>query len=450
MAEQPIRISRRTAIKIIGGTGMSVALAPKLLFGGRSAHSGALAEVLLSASVGSLSPDLQVFAYRRDDLLSLRFDLYNLQLDLAAVPPTLVPVSTSSPSWLVGVFSFQSIAELADQVGAAPPVSWPLTPVESLASGPSQLAFTVPAEGIPYTLASLTKWSGLGAILPAVCASGGTVAATDPTGAPTSASPPQTYIEMAWHLLVAPGPSSTWTSPASPVGDGTWTELWQAQLTSSTPGQANDLYVVWTPGYVENRPLTSKDPFNTSLTDTAGDNTYRTGLVALSSLHGVNPPANGIPAVAKTFMLTPLGVTADVQGTWDDTAGPPVPIVSWTHRMSTGRDTFVRVVEAGYLYPFGHRAVKIQTTDREFQVSPSGDTVGILSSAPPFRSPSRRSHTPIPTRALWRSLSTAARTRSPYPPRPGPSRPPRSIRRPRRATRRRSRCRACRPTTPSG
>ena len=333
---------------------------------------------LLSASAGSLSPDLQVFAYRRDDLLNLRFDLYNLQLDIAQVPPTLVPVSTSSPSWLVGVFSFQSIAEFADQVGAAPPASWPLTPVESLASGPSQLAFTVPAEGIPYTLASLTTWSGLGAILPAVCTSGGTVAATDPTGAPTSASPPQTYIEMAWHLLVAPGPSSTWTSPASPVGDGTWTELWQAQLTASPPGHANDLYAVWTPGYVENRPLTTKDPFNTSLSDTAGDNTYRTGLVALSSLHGLNPPANGIPAIAKTFMLTPLGVTADIQGTWDDTAGPPVPIVSWTHRMSTGRDTFVRVVEAGYLYPFGHRAVKIQTTDREFQVSPSGDTVAYL------------------------------------------------------------------------
>jgi hypothetical protein len=196
------------------------------------------------------------------------------------------------------------------------------------------------------------------------------VGATDPTGSPTASSPPLTYIEMAWHLLVAPGTVGTWSSPPGPVGDGTWSELWQAQLSEGT-----DLYAIWTPGYGSTPP---KDPFNTSLTGAAGRYTYRTGLVALSSLHGVNPPGNGKPALAKTFILTPLGASADVEGTWTDTAGPPVPIVSWTHRMTTGRDTFVRVVLAGYLYPFGHRAVKIQTTDREFQVSPSGDTVAYL------------------------------------------------------------------------
>ena len=34
-----------------------------------------------------------------------------------------------------------------------------------------------------------------------------------------------------------------------------------------------------------------------------------------------------------------------------------------------GRDSYVRVVNLGYLFPFGHRAVKIKVTDREFQVA---------------------------------------------------------------------------------
>ena len=29
----------------------------------------------------------------------------------------------------------------------------------------------------------------------------------------------------------------------------------------------------------------------------------------------------------------------------------------------------MRVVNLGYLFPFGHRAVKIKVTDREFQVA---------------------------------------------------------------------------------
>jgi hypothetical protein len=393
MGHEDHQISRRTALKILGGTGLMAGFGPRML-GQRpiaSAEGRTMAErlAMLQAALGdlphvegsTLAPSLQVYAYRREDLLNIRFDLYNLELDVSDNPPMLVPIASGSPSWLVAVFPFQSIAEYAKPVGAKPPSSWPQTPVESLASGPSQLAFSVPASGIPYTLASLTDWQALSALLPAVSTSGGTVAATDPTGAPTSTSPPLTYVEMAWQLLVAPDESAVWVSPAAPVANGTWTELWQARLTPSSPLFPTEIYAVWTPGF---SPTGSSleimtDPFNTSLTDQAGQNTYRTGLVALSSRASINEsePQNGIPAAAKMFMLTPLGVTADVQG------GPYSDIVasdieSWTHKMSVGRDTYVRIVLAGYLYPFGNRASLIQTTDREFQVSPSGDTVAYL------------------------------------------------------------------------
>jgi hypothetical protein len=393
MGDEAHEISRRTALKIFGGTGLAAGFGPKVL---RLGRIGAVDErtvsqrlATLRAALGdvprhegtTLAPSLQVYAYRREDLLNVRFDLYNLELDVSGTTPMLVPVDSGTPAWLVAVLPFQSIAEYADAVGAKPPNSWPQTPVESLASGPSQLAFSVPASGIPYTLASLTDWQALTALLPAVASAGGTVAATDPTGAPTTTSPPLTYIEMAWQLLVAPDPSAFWDSPAAPVNNGTWTELWQARLTPSNPVIPTEIYAVWTPGFSSTgSPLeVMVDPFNTSLTDRAGENTYRTGLVALSSRASINEsnPQNGTPAAAKTFMVTPLGVTADVQGgPYSDIAASN--IVSWTHKMSVGRDTYVRIVLDGYLYPFGNRACLIQTTDREFHVSPSGDAVAYL------------------------------------------------------------------------
>jgi hypothetical protein len=388
MGDDARKISRRSALKIFGGTGLVAGFGPKVLrlraLAAADERTVTQRLAMLEAAAGqlgqltgsALAPSLQVYLYRREDLLNLRFDLYNLELDTSGATPMLVPISTSTASWLVAVFPFQSIAEYALPVGSKPPASWPTTPVQALASGPSQLAFQVPSAGIPYTTAGLLGWDSMSKLLPAVSTSGATVAATDPTGPPTSTSPPLTYIEMAWQLLVAPDPVSQWDSPTTPIANGTWTELWQARLEPGLPVFTPLIYAVWTPNYsVTGGGLTS-DPFNTSLTD-AGTNRFRLDLVALSSrafsVNGV--PTDGTPALAKLFMLTPFGVSADIEGTYSSQVAN---LVSWKHRMSTGRDSFVRVVLAGYLYPFGHRAVLIQTTDREFQVSPSGDTVAYL------------------------------------------------------------------------
>ena len=389
MEDEVRYISRRTALKILGGSGLVAGLGPRVLrlqtvTDGRTvterlAMLQAASGQIPNVTHGTLAPSLQVHAYRRADLLNMRFDLYNLKLDTSGSAPRLVPISSAAASWLVAVLPFQSIAEYSDPIGAALPSSWPQTPVESLASGPSQLAFSVPKSGIPYTLESLTHWGALSELLPAVAVERGRVGATDPTGAPTSKSPPLTYIEMAWQLLVAPDPSTTWDSPPTPIADGEWTELWQARLTAKKPPLTPTIYAVWTPGFSPAGLGSPRhDPFNTSLTDAAGENTNRIGLVAASSRAGSNPPENGLAALAPTFMLTPLGITADVKGTYPGVADGFPPIVSWTHRMSVGRDTYVRIVLAGYLYPFGHRAVLIETTDREFRVSPSGDTVAYL------------------------------------------------------------------------
>ena len=52
-------------------------------------------------------------------------------------------------------------------------------------------------------------------------------------------------------------------------------------------------------------------------------------------------------------------------------AGIPIPgehltVSEWVHIAAQGRDHYVRIVEEGHLYPFGHRAAIITITERKF------------------------------------------------------------------------------------
>ena len=44
-----------------------------------------------------------------------------------------------------------------------------------------------------------------------------------------------------------------------------------------------------------------------------------------------------------------------------------VGLEQWRHIATLGRDHYVRVVYAGYLMPFGHRASLIKVTERKFE-----------------------------------------------------------------------------------
>jgi hypothetical protein len=70
---------------------------------------------------------------------------------------------------------------------------------------------------------------------------------------------------------------------------------------------------------------------------------------------------------ARRLMLSPLGAWLDLRGDWVIPPGSDYSLESWTHRAVMGRDTFVRVVCKGYLFPFGHRASLITVTERRFE-----------------------------------------------------------------------------------
>ncbi len=74
------------------------------------------------------------------------------------------------------------------------------------------------------------------------------------------------------------------------------------------------------------------------------------------------------PVPVKKLMLTTLGAYLD----WHAFFDVPAPadtwlnIIEWEHLATLGRDHYVKVVEEGYLFPFGHRAAVVKVTERKF------------------------------------------------------------------------------------
>jgi len=76
------------------------------------------------------------------------------------------------------------------------------------------------------------------------------------------------------------------------------------------------------------------------------------------------------PVDTEQLMLTTLGAWLKVQGFWE----PPslglnqgsLTVEEWRHVATMARDHYVRVMYAGYLFPFGHRASLVKITERKF------------------------------------------------------------------------------------
>ncbi len=77
---------------------------------------------------------------------------------------------------------------------------------------------------------------------------------------------------------------------------------------------------------------------------------------------------------AKRLHLTSLGALIDAEGTWSTTPDH-VDLEQWRHLATLGRDHYVRVIYAGYLWPFGHAASLVKVTERKFEsLGPSNHT----------------------------------------------------------------------------
>jgi len=112
-----------------------------------------------------------------------------------------------------------------------------------------------------------------------------------------------------------------------------------------------------------NKPAPDRDtPFLASL-----DGNNRHKLVHQTSDYSI-PGFVPIPVPVKNLMLSSLGAYLNWH-VFFKIASPVdsyLNISEWEHIATLGRDHYVKIVEKGYLFPFGHRAALVKVTERKF------------------------------------------------------------------------------------
>ncbi|HYG60151.1 MAG TPA: hypothetical protein VD902_18950, partial [Symbiobacteriaceae bacterium] len=365
------------------------------------------------ALVAPLSIKLSVL--RPEDLLVLHFEFVNLALSAGSGRAArLVRQAANRPAYLIVTFPPQAIAERAfyeTETPGSPGDETPtMPPVPSRVAGPSRLVFRLPAgvDEIPYTMEALLSWTQYdAALVPAALPPSllfpirlmpnlrlpfldvEEACDCEPL-TPMEIDPPRimapeeyhTFIEAPYRVHLSPNKYGAWAHSLTPVTHNGRTELWHTRLgVKGRDGSVDELSAylrtvraIWSPDYSPSgtpNPPTDASPFRMSLTSA-----HRNQIVRLSSdfqIAGFTPR----PIQADRLMLSALGAWLNVRGFWGRRP-PGFTVEQWHHRAVMARDTYVRVVEPGYLFPYGHRAALITVTERKFQPTPSGDQAAYL------------------------------------------------------------------------
>ena len=183
-----------------------------------------------------------------------------------------------------------------------------------------------------------------------------------------------TKLEIPYRLIVSPVGTARFEHDVDARAKNGRHELWHTHLTTSTeptgPDRAAWLRAIWSDDYA--LPLADRTaftdanlPFRMSL-----DPTDRAMLVDLmAGFHRKTPTGSRYqprPSTAHRLHLSALGALLDAEGAWS-TRPELVDVQEWRHQATLGRDHYVRVVYAGFLWPFGHAASLIKVTERKFE-----------------------------------------------------------------------------------
>ena len=320
------------------------------------------------------SPTLTASVLRREDMLALRLEFYNL----VRSGSNLVRQVSTEPAYIVATMGYGSDStpqHVADEAYREPGET-PDEPgdVEARLSGASRLAFVVPATttSVPYQLSTILGLFPQLAlhVAPAALPPGAT-----PASAPALADPGplETRLEVPWNLVLSPHADARWSHAATPVTRNGRTELWHTRLSEGDPaGRA--LRAIWTEGFDRATVPDPNDPgpFRMSLRPNE-----RWQIVRLSSDFGI-AGYTPLPVQADRLMLSALGAWLDSDANWPEETfpTPDFNLLQWRHRATLGRDQFVKTVEAGFLFPFGHRAARVRITERKTQPVPTGSMAG--------------------------------------------------------------------------
>ena len=191
-----------------------------------------------------------------------------------------------------------------------------------------------------------------------------------------------TQLEIPYQLVQSPLATAGWTHANTPVAHGQQTELWHSRLGTNIAGSVVELdgeplRALWTPQYGVFGPPEPVAPTWTAAMDTPA----RQNIVELTSdwfkTQKTGKAYVPQPSLARRLMLTAMGGTLDLDGAWP-LRPSNVNLQAWNHKASIGRDYFVRLVYAGWLYPFGHAASYVVITERKFGTGADGKRVATM------------------------------------------------------------------------
>lgn len=337
---------------------------------------------------------------RPEDLLELLFHFVNVGFT-PPVGSTPGQIVGQVGSYLVVYFQPQHIAEeaffeTAEGVTdpADPNSEFPSPPgsVRSILSGPSRLVFRLPVgTTIDYSLTGLLEAltqltlnvSPLLTYGPNTgCAPWDQLLRRLKIPTPPTIGFPQateTAIEAPYRLILSPDNFSRWQHALEPVTKEALTELWHTRLGTTHRDGRPQLRAIWSPDYSQTLQPFQNLPFRMSLTGRD-----RNELVHLTSNYHIGSFWPD-PVRSDRFMLTTLGAWLRLRGDWEPPTTPVNPpnqqlltVEQWRHVATMGRDHYVRVVYAGFLFPFGHRASLVKVTERKFFFQGEAQPPGIV------------------------------------------------------------------------
>lgn len=319
---------------------------------------------------------------RPDDLLVLEFEFINLDLFEAEneLPVRFMRLEEGQPAYVIVRFPPQHIVEqdFAESQSVAPPPASP--PILSRIAGVSRLVFNVPetVEFIPYSVEHMLDWSAWEpSVAPLALPPGVTPAEFFLVPTIAAPLPEHTAIEMPYRLIVSPHSGMGWTHATRAITRAGRTELWHTRIGVRREGRIEEVddadqrvvRAIWAAEFEPNQPAPT--PF-----DTLPSPDHRRQIVRLTSDFSIDPTYTPAPIQVDRFMLSALGGWLDARGDWNMTDALRVthglPLEEWRHVAAMARDQFVRTVEAGYIYPFGHRASIVTEIERTFEGNPDG------------------------------------------------------------------------------
>jgi len=311
-----------------------------------------LRSLMPSAAAASLEHNL----VRPDDQLRLRFELMNGQVD----PGTnaIVALLGEEPIYYAVVFGPQHVVE--------EPIATATTPLgdprKSRIAGESRIVIEIP-EGTPFTVATLLDLAVYALLLDE--RAHGDV--EDTNGEEPTAD--VTAIEIPASLVLSPTSDERFVAETQPTTHGNITELWRARLARFEKGTAVEpplatpvVRAIWSrsedPNFAISRPV---------------DATDRDNLVSQTT----STKLGSVPIPINQLWLTSQGAFLDADGAWTEAGAL---LTAYRHRVVTGRDLHVEVVERGYLAPFGHLASITTLTERTFVADANDESTASLTS----------------------------------------------------------------------